>query len=347
MANVSPLQGPNGRALGFSIIEELTARGLAVSPANYEVWLARRTGDSADLANVLDEAEASGSLTQALLDALFEKHFASNRLSRQLLETGDSVARELCDVLACLRSVGEQTRYFSASLQGAKSLENDPTDPASFRTRVHELIQATRQMAEHQQRMSFQIAQSAEQVESLQAALCAVTAEALRDPLTGLANRRLYETTLSEHLRQRTCSGLPLSLIICDIDHFKRVNDVWGHVVGDQVIKYVAQVLKASAPESALTARYGGEEYAIVLPGLNHLGAKAIAERARQTVRAQRITKRSSGQIIGTVTVSFGVAEAVSGDSLCALTERADRCLYAAKANGRDQVVTEGTAQAA
>src|SRR5689334_17439839 len=123
MAHVSSLQGPDARALGLSIIEELTGQDLPISAANYEVWLAYRTGAVADLAAAIREVQASGRLTQNVLDALSEKYFAGTRLSLQMLETGDGIARELAEVLACLRNAGEQTRTYGDSLDAAQTLD--------------------------------------------------------------------------------------------------------------------------------------------------------------------------------------------------------------------------------
>ncbi len=347
MQNISSMQGLDGRALGVAIIEDLIASGLSVSAMNYEVWLAYRTGAVAGLAAFIDEARAARVLTQHVLDSLYETHFASTRFSVQMLETGDGIARELAEVLECLRTAGERTRSYGDTLSAAERLDANEVDPALFARRVRELVNATRHMAAHHQQMSAQIVQSAHQVESLQAALTTVRIEALSDALTGLGNRRHFEAALNKLVGECANAGAPLSLVLCDIDHFKRINDTWGHPVGDQVIKYVAYMLNRIAPKDALVARHGGEEFAIILPRMNRICAVEIAEAARQAIRAQRMTKRSTGQLIGAVTVSFGVAELRGNEQSKAILERADQHLYAAKTNGRDQVSCDAPAQAA
>jgi diguanylate cyclase len=345
MRNFSSLQGPEGRALGVDIIDQLSVRALSVSVENYELWLTHRLGANAELSRAIEAAGAD--ISQAICDALYEKHLASARAPLSLVETGDSIARELADILSCLRETGEETRSYGAVLNAAAAFDTGSADPALFRAMVRDLAVTTRAMSVRNQTLSAQIEQSAEQVNALQTALAHVKTEALTDALTGLANRRCFETTLARKLAAPHQEGAEFSLVFCDIDHFKRINDNWGHPVGDQVIRFVAHVLKRTAPPEALVARYGGEEFALILPRTSRAKAAEIGESARRSVSAQRISKRSSGQMIGAVTVSFGVAVQRSGDNACTLIERADRRLYAAKLGGRDRIVADDAARSA
>ncbi len=161
------------------------------------------------------------------------------------------------------------------------------------------------------------------------------------DRLSGLANRRLFDETLAAKLRLARADHTPLCLLMCDIDHFKRFNDTWGHVVGDQVIRYVAGTLKLAVPGDALAARYGGEEFAIIFPRTALQQARAIAEQIHVATGSKRLFRRSTGDSIGNVTVSIGVAQWKAGESASELIERADGCLYFSKRNGRNQITTD------
>ena len=134
----------------------------------------------------------------------------------------------------------------------------------------------------------------------------------------------------------------PLSLIMCDIDHFKRVNDMFGHHVGDEIIRALAGVIEASVRETDTVARYGGEEFAIILPGTKQQGAKETAERIRLKFGAKQFSIRDTKQKIGQVTASFGVAEYRPGDDVQTFVQKADAMLYEAKARGRDRVADFG-----
>jgi diguanylate cyclase len=161
------------------------------------------------------------------------------------------------------------------------------------------------------------------------------------DALTGLANRR----SLDEFLRSAQIvameKGEPLSVLLIDIDHFKKFNDSYGHQVGDQVLRLVAKVLQDTVREQDLAARYGGEELMAVLPGANLEVCGSVAERIRRRISDARLTRRTTGQEISSVTASIGVAQFRLAESAEAMIERCDRALYQAKRSGRNRTVTE------
>ncbi len=160
---------------------------------------------------------------------------------------------------------------------------------------------------------------------------------ATTDGLTGLTNHRTFQARLDEHLLGAQRYGRKLSLILCDIDHFKSVNDTYGHPVGDVVLKGVAAILAREARTTDVVARYGGEEFAVVMPETDTAGALVIAERIRERVKAL-VTGTEQGPL--QVTLSLGVATfPQDAEGKAALVERADGCLYHAKRHGRNQSV--------
>ncbi|MGY5346415.1 sensor domain-containing diguanylate cyclase [Paenibacillus glucanolyticus] len=151
------------------------------------------------------------------------------------------------------------------------------------------------------------------------------------DKLTGQKNRRFFQEQLEEQLRLYNQSGRPFSLFLIDIDYFKRVNDTWGHAVGDEVLVDVAGILKSCAREGDVVARYGGEEFVMILPGLDVAEAREIAEQFRRAVNDAIWTT-------GSITISIGMITATPEDHEAALLQKADQALYASKQNGRNQV---------
>lgn len=156
---------------------------------------------------------------------------------------------------------------------------------------------------------------------------------ARRDPLTGLANRRVLDEELNREARRGIRDGRPLSVIILDLDYFKSLNDTFGHSAGDQVLMAVGRILAAGVRPADVVARYGGEEFVILLPDTNlELGVQ-IAERLRTQLGTLPVADCPRP-----VTASFGVATLLPGQSADRLIERADAALYRAKANGRNRV---------
>jgi diguanylate cyclase (GGDEF)-like protein len=157
------------------------------------------------------------------------------------------------------------------------------------------------------------------------------------DSLTGLNNRRWLDEMIPRQLKRSRFEGQPLSLLMLDIDHFKRLNDQHGHQAGDFALFSVAELLRARLRPTDLLGRYGGEEFTIVLPGTNVAGAKVAAERVRRAVEETALVL-PDGKPLPQITVSLGVAQAGPETTVAELVEQADRALYRAKANGRNRV---------
>ena len=164
--------------------------------------------------------------------------------------------------------------------------------------------------------------------------------EASLDPLAGVLNRRGFDATLDRLCAEAHRTGEPLCLVMVDIDHFKRVNDTYGHPFGDQVIRGVGHALSALTQRKDHAARYGGEEFALLMPSTTIDDARRTAERLRVAIAGSRI-KRADGDAVDHVTVSAGVARLAPGESPASLVERADRALYVSKEAGRNQVTVD------
>ena len=174
-------------------------------------------------------------------------------------------------------------------------------------------------------------------VAHLQQELADLRNETHHDPMTGLLNRRGLET----HMRR--LGDQAYTLLMLDIDFFKKINDAHGHPTGDAVIKSVGCVLKQCVRNNDLVARYGGEEFAIVLPDTSPADAEVVANRIRATVAARRLIKRQSGRALGKVTISIGGAGRQARETWVAVVDRADEALYRSKRGGRDQVTFDTT----
>ena len=158
-------------------------------------------------------------------------------------------------------------------------------------------------------------------------------AEAHTDSLTGLANRRAFDTELSRRLSQRQRQGTPLCLMIIDIDRFKSFNDRFGHLQGDSILKEVANTLVASARHMDFVARLGGDEFAVILPGSDLDESSRAAERFRTAIYDTRFGEKVEEH---SLTISSGAAQAQINDDVLSLIKRADSALYAAKDAGRN-----------
>lgn len=160
--------------------------------------------------------------------------------------------------------------------------------------------------------------------------------EARTDPLTSLLNRRGFDEHASRELAHASRQGQPIALATFDIDHFKAINDQWGHVVGDRVLVHMARVLAGEARQIDVAARLGGEEFVVLIPGCDEAGAEAFAERVRRALAA------TGGVDLPQVRVSAGITATASPLDVQSMLERVDHALYAAKRGGRDRTVAYG-----
>jgi diguanylate cyclase len=183
--------------------------------------------------------------------------------------------------------------------------------------------------------------ETTQELDKIRDSLKAAEQRSNTDALTGLANRRSMDEFFRSAQITAMEKGEALSILMIDIDHFKKFNDTYGHQVGDQVLRLVAKVLQDNVREGDLAARYGGEELIAVLPGADLGVCAGVAERIRSRISEARLTRRSSGKEIASVTVSIGVAQFRMAESAEAMIERCDRGLYQAKRLGRNQTVTE------
>ncbi len=203
------------------------------------------------------------------------------------------------------------------------------------------LVKSTRDMRETNKALEERLTLSKTEISNLQQSLEAIRAESLTDPLTGLGNRKYFDRSIDMAVQNALATGEPLSLLMFDIDHFKSFNDSYGHLTGDQVLRLVGMSLKQTIKGQDITARYGGEEFAVVLPNTALRQALTVADHIRRAVMSKELKKKSTGEILGRVTISVGVSMLKPGDDTDSLIERADACLYAAKRNGRNRVICE------
>jgi diguanylate cyclase len=190
-------------------------------------------------------------------------------------------------------------------------------------------------------RLEIDLSESLRELDVIRESLNRAEQRANTDTLTGLPNRRALDEFLRSSQTAAMETGEPLSVLLIDIDRFKKFNDNFGHGVGDQVLRLMAKALRDGLRENDLPARYGGEELIAVLPGAELAVCEAIAERIRRAVAECEITRRSTGEILPGLTVSIGVAQFRPGESMTQFLERCDGALYLAKRTGRNRVVTE------
>lgn len=250
----------------------------------------------------------------------------------------DPVQSEVAKLLALLRQHAEANENFSLVLERAKEELHESLKTEQVRVIISYLMIENDRMKARTSNLQSSLETSQRQIEKLKTNLATAEAQGLSDPLTGLKNRRGFDMVLAAQLASARDAGVPLSLILADIDHFKSINDRYGHPAGDDVLKWFARVLSSSVKGRDTVARYGGEEFAIVLPATPLGNASKVAAQIKTQLEAQFWQKPGAPNTMLRVTASFGVAQLEAAEGTSALIARADAKLYEAKQAGRNRV---------
>ena len=311
-------------------------------PRNYEIWYVYATGYNSPLNKIINETLArNGKLTEADLEQIYETYLSQIKTTDRIDKVGARVIGEIDDVMTLITEALGMSASYDASLSGAAQKLSDAETRDQVKAIVETLVKSTREMRDTNKALEDRLSLSKSEISNLQQSLEAIRAESLTDPLTGLGNRKYFDRSIDAAVQNALANGEPLSLLMFDIDHFKSFNDSYGHLTGDQVLRLVGMSLKQTIKGQDITARYGGEEFAVVLPNTALRQALTVADHIRRAVMAKELKKKSTGEILGRVTISVGVSMLKPGDDTDSLIERADACLYAAKRNGRNRVICE------
>lgn len=245
---------------------------------------------------------------------------------------------EVAKVITQLRAMAEANGNFHTVLAKANNQLPETLKPDQVRMVISYLMIENESMRKRSADLQVSLEASQRQIEKLKGNLAVAEEQGLSDGLTGLRNRRGFDITLAGEIAGAKSAGKPLSLIIADIDHFKSVNDRYGHPTGDEVLRWFARIISANMKGRDTVARYGGEEFAIILPQTTIENASMLAGQIKQQLESQLWTKPGAPNTSLRITASFGVAQLGVNEGTSGLIQRADAKLYESKSAGRNRV---------
>jgi diguanylate cyclase len=309
-------------------------------PVNYSLFFHHAAGTSASLSDKLEAARlVGGDWDDGNARALFLRYLLpcndseASGLQQELSEAVDSVVN-------ATTSLGYSARQHAASLHEKETQLASCKSTEQAKSIAKGLLREAHELYEFSAAKALELQESAAQIKKLRDELQRARREAMTDTLTGLSNRKVFDQTLSQLVRLRQEEHIDFSLIIMDIDHFKKINDRYGHLIGDRVLQQLAHQTMRKIRRTDVAARYGGEEFGILLPRTCLDQARQIAETIRLSIGHINMRRTDTGEVIGNITASFGVAQYHPSESKTDLIGRADRAMYAAKQKGRNRTVT-------
>jgi diguanylate cyclase len=311
---------------------------IPTTPENYAVWYEYTTGKNPSLVKKIDALKAENrEFTQIVNDNLYEI-FISKRPQLSIHKLNASVKSVIDNLLAQIQHEDQGLNGYSESLQMLTHQVTSIAQLSDLETLIAKLISEAHTRNKENKVFRAKIKAMSKEVEDLDKRLKRVAIDANTDALTGIYNRRAFNQKLAEELADKKKN---LSIIMIDIDHFKRLNDTYGHLTGDKVLKFVASLIGKNIRGQDYLARFGGEEFVIILPETPLEKALCVANNIRSYLSKQKLYDSSNDEQLGRLTLSMGVSFRTATDNTEKLIGRADKCLYLAKSQGRNKAICQ------
>jgi len=317
----------------------IASEGLPPTPQIYELWYVYYCESDQDVLRAMEKLLAEeDQISEGHCLTIYNQFLSHTRYDQEVRKASDSVQQAIEDAKTVVDEVKISTHEYSEDIKAHTRVLLTETDPITVRKVLDDVVSTTDNMVKKNEELERQLLSSAEMMEEMRRNMEEAQKEARTDALTGVANRKAFEQTMQALVEDFAKNQSGFCLIMMDIDHFKNFNDNYGHQIGDQVIKLVAQTLFDGIKGRDVVCRYGGEEFAVILPETGMQGGLKVAEMLRMDVASKDLVNRTTGEKLGTITLSGGVAEYRDEESVDDIVERADAALYKAKHNGRNQI---------
>ncbi len=328
----------SGNYLRLSL-KNISDNKLPYNPISYLLWYDYATGRNAPLSDAVNLIfENKEMIDYDLVVDLFKKHIADTQLLLAEKKTKE-FQKILIEVVSHLNKSGEKITSQGDMLGALVADLIEAISDDAVHNIAESIIRETKLLIESTKTLSGKLASTSSEIQLLREELEGIKQAAKIDILTGLLNRRGFEEAVEQALKNAAADGYDLCLVMLDIDHFKNINDSYGHIVGDNVLKMVGKLLTENIKGKDIAARFGGEEFVLVLPGTRIDGAYSLSEQIRMTLCKMNWKVKDTGKPIGQITISSGISQFENGDTLETLLKKADDRMYKAKKSGKNRTV--------
>ena len=330
----------NSESCAKAAMELLLKNAIDPTPDNYAVFYAYFSEEEPNLQmSMAGLLEKYGAITQEQCTELYTAHISLDAENKVLQTTSSSIEGEIKNMMGVLTQTTTGAKQYNQTLDNFSGDLKAPTSVEQIRAAVTRVADETRVMAEQNQRLHSQLSESTQQLSEMRYNLDEVRKASLLDPLTEVGNRKYFNNEIERIIEEAKETKEPMSFLMADIDHFKKFNDTYGHLIGDEVLKLVARTLVENLKGRDIIARYGGEEFCIVLPQTNVENAERVGNQLRTILSTKSVRRRRTNEMLGVITISIGATQYIDGEDAESLIARADAGLYDAKQSGRNKVM--------
>lgn len=324
------------------ILPALAQLEIPVNPINYALWYEYYLGRNESLNDTIEKiTNGTQPYDEKTAFELFLSHVVNPGVEK-MQEVQDEARRILSAIVDMTAKAGSDvTNYGSFLGQSMHQIESDSAT-SGLQLVVSSLLKETNFMMDTNRKFEKQLQVTTEEMSLLRQELSEIRQQAALDPLTGVANRMTFDTSLIKAIDNAMIEDKNLCLLMVDMDNFKSINDHHGHLIGDKVLKFLSGTLKKMVKGKDLVARYGGDEFCVILEDTPESGAFTLADNIRKEIEKSKLKRTATGERLGSFTVSIGLASIQTGDDKESLVDRADKALYEAKNSGRNTVKVSG-----
>jgi len=303
------------RSIAASAMESLRKFAIPATPANYAIWYEYHARQSPNLERTIDVLISNGAtFDESTLQDLYSTFFSSAKEAQAVRETSVLALNTLQEIVGVADFASDDAQQFGAKLRGIAS-RNLGESLGNLKNLIENLVTESKNMAGRTEYVGLRMRESAGKIEALERNLEEAIRDATLDGLTGVSNRKSFDAIIRKTAGEAMNSGEDLALLMIDIDHFKRVNDTWGHQTGDTVLRHLAKTVQKAVRGGDYVARYGGEEFAVILPRSDADAALNVAQNIRQALAREPLLLDLNPPMTP-ITVSIGAACYEPGDPL-------------------------------
>lgn len=319
--------------------QRIESSELAPTPQTYALWYQYYAESNLELGRAVDVIlRKNKKLSEQDCAELYQKYINEGQSDDMILKAEATVAQIMEDVAKIITDAQTNTGAYGSELKKTTQNLGKVQNINDLKKVVTDMVTKNQEVLAENQSLEKELTHSTKRMDDLKLEVESARAEAKQDALTNLLNRKGFDIVMKDSLAHAKKESRAMSLLLMDIDHFKKFNDTYGHQVGDQVLRLVGRTLIESIKGRDTAARYGGEEFAIILPETNVTAATALANALRRAIANKELVNKNTGETLGHVTVSIGAAESYPNEKPEEIIERADKALYMAKQSGRDRV---------